>query len=145
MTRAESAADSAARVSLIKMLYPGVSRRLILVFFHSATAMAVEIVILRWISSSSKSVIVLPSSTRVRRLVAPVVKSIPAVSVVLPESPWPTTPTFRMSLLSYTFTDLLQDLKRNGNTCGEDWNGPRTLAGGGAGRGGGVELPGLGP
>ena len=73
---------------------------LILVFFHSATAMAVEIVILRWISSSSKSVIVLPSSTRSRRLVAPEVNSNPAVSVVLPESPWPTTPTFRRSLLS---------------------------------------------
>src|ERR1035438_10727052 len=55
--------------------------------------MAVEIVILRWISSSSKSVIVLPSSTRRRRLVAPAVNSNPAVSVVLPESPWPTTPT----------------------------------------------------
>ena len=48
--------------------------------------MAVEIVILREISSSSKSVIVLPSSTRRRRLVAPAVKSNPAVSVVLPES-----------------------------------------------------------
>ena len=33
-------------------------------------------------------------------LVAPAVKSNPAVSVVLPESPWPTTPTFRMSLPS---------------------------------------------
>ena len=63
-------------------------------------AMAVEMVILRWISSSSKSVIVLPSSTRSSRLEAPTVKSNPAVSVVLPESPWPTTPMFRMSLLS---------------------------------------------
>jgi len=41
---------------------------MILVFFHSATAMAVEIVILREISSSSKSVTVLPSSTRSSRL-----------------------------------------------------------------------------
>ena len=68
--------------------------------FPFATAMAVEILILRWISSSSKSVIVLPSSTRSRRLVAPAVNSNAAVSVVLPESPWPTTPTFRMSLVS---------------------------------------------
>jgi hypothetical protein len=73
---------------------------LILIFFHSATAMAVEMLILRWISSSSKSVIVLPSSTRSNRFEAPAVNSNPAVSVVLPESPWPTTPTFRISLLS---------------------------------------------
>ena len=79
---------------------------LIFAFFHSATAIAVEMVILRWISSSSKSVMVFPSSTRKRRLVAPEANSIPEVSVVLPESPWPTTPTFRMSLLSYTFTKL---------------------------------------
>ena len=62
--------------------------------------MAVEIVIFAGTSSSSKSVIVLPSSTRVRRLVAPVANSNPAVSDVLPESPWPTNATFRMSLLS---------------------------------------------
>src|ERR1035437_683741 len=78
--------------------------------------MAVEMVILREISSASKCVIVLPSSTRRRRLVAPAVNSNPAVSVVLPESPWPTTPTFRISLLSETFTELLPFLKRNGNT-----------------------------
>src|SRR5579863_2363784 len=80
---------------------------LILFFFHSATATAVEMVILRAISSSSKSVIVLPSSTRRRRFVDPAVKSNPAVSDVFPESPWPTTPTFRMSLPSYVFTGLL--------------------------------------
>ena len=66
----------------------------------SATAMAVEMLTLRWTSSSSKSVMVLPSSTRNSLLVAPAVKSNPAVSVVLPESPWPTTPAFRMSLPS---------------------------------------------
>jgi len=78
-------------------------------------------VILRAISSSSKSVMVLPSSTRRRRLLAPEVKSNPAVRVVFPESPWPTTPTFRMSLLSYTFTGYAPGLKRNSNTRG--WGG----------------------
>jgi len=33
----------------MKMLKPGVSRMLILFFFHSVHAMAVEMVILRWI------------------------------------------------------------------------------------------------
>ena len=84
----------------MKMLKPGVSSRLILFLFHSAAAMAVEMVILRSISSSSKSVMVLPSSTRSSRLVAPAVKSSPAVKDVLPEWPWPTRPTFRMSLVS---------------------------------------------
>ena len=47
---------SKACASLIKILKPGVSSRLIFFLFHSAAATAVEIVILRWISSSSKSV-----------------------------------------------------------------------------------------
>ena len=43
----ESAATSEARVSLMKMLKPGVSSTLILIFFHSTKASAVDIVILR--------------------------------------------------------------------------------------------------
>ena len=99
-TREESAAASAALVSLMKILKPGVSSRLILCLFHSAKASAVEMVILRWISSSSKSVTVLPSSTRVRRLVAPARNRIPAAREVLPELPCPVRPTLRISLPS---------------------------------------------
>ena len=99
-TSAASAATSDALVSLMKILKPGVSIRLIFFLFHSAAATAVEMVILRAISSSSKSVMVLPSSTRVRRLVAPVVNSRPAARDVFPECPWPTRATFRISLVS---------------------------------------------
>ena len=74
------------------MLKPGVSSRLIFFRFHSAAATAVEIVILRAISSSSKSVIEAPSSTRARRLAAPVVYNSPEVKLVLPECPWPIKP-----------------------------------------------------
>jgi hypothetical protein len=52
-TSAASAAASVDLVSLMNMLNPGVSIRLIFFLFHSATAIALEIVILRWISSSS--------------------------------------------------------------------------------------------
>ena len=89
-----------AFVSLMKMLNPGVSRRLIFFFAHSTAATPVEIVILRAISSSSKSVIVLPSSTRVRRLVAPPVYKMLATREVLPECPCPTRATFRISRVS---------------------------------------------
>src|ERR1700683_299174 len=106
-TSAESAARMAALVSLIKMLKPGVSIRLIFFFDHSANASAVEMVSLRWISSSSKSVMVVPSSTRVNRFVAPAVKRIPAASVVFPEWPWPISATFLTSVPSYIFTLLL--------------------------------------
>ena len=52
----------------------GVSITLILTLSHSTNATLDANVCLRSISSSSKSVIVLPSSTRVRRLVAPAAK-----------------------------------------------------------------------
>ena len=76
-----------ALVSLMNMLKPGVSIRLIFFLFHSAAATAVEMVILRRSSSSSKSVMVVPSSTRVRRLVAPLANKSPAAKDVLPELP----------------------------------------------------------
>ena len=59
----------------------------ILCFRYSTAASAVLIVILRAISSSSKSVMVLPSSTRVKRLPLPDVKSSAATRDVLPECP----------------------------------------------------------
>ena len=48
-----STTRSAARASLRKLATPGVSTRLILCLFHSTKASPVEIVIFRWISSSS--------------------------------------------------------------------------------------------
>src|SRR6185312_16993798 len=78
--------------------------RLIFFLFHSAAATPVEMVSLRATSSSSKSVIVLPSSTRVSRLVAPLANKAPATREVFPECPCPMSATFRMSFVSYTFT-----------------------------------------
>ena len=59
--------------------------------------------ILRAISSSSQSVAVLPSATFPQRAVMPAVKSNDDTSCVLPVPPWPTMPTFRMSLVWYVF------------------------------------------
>ena len=94
---AASAAAIAPFVSFRKMLNPGVSSRLIFFFCHSAVVSEVEMVNLRSISSSSLSVIVLPSSTRVSRLVAPVVYNMAATSDVLPQWPCPANATFLIS------------------------------------------------
>ena len=51
-----------------------------------------------FVSSGSKSLTVLPSSTVPIRVVAPDAKSIASRSVVFPEPPWPTKRTLRMSL-----------------------------------------------
>ena len=75
-----SATRIAARASLRKLAKPGVSIRLIFVLFHSAYASADDSVCFRAISSSSKSVTVVPSSTRPRRLTAPASKSIAEMS-----------------------------------------------------------------
>src|SRR5260370_30598379 len=63
------------------------------------------------ISSSSQSVAVLPSATFVQRGVMPAVKSNDDTSCVLPVQPWPTMPTFRMSLVRYVF---MQTSRRRG-------------------------------
>ena len=94
---AASATRSAARASLTKLAIPGVSIRLILVPFHSANAVVDESVCLRAISSSSKSVTVVPSSTMPRRLTIFASNSIAETSCVLPEPLWPTMATLRMS------------------------------------------------
>ena len=52
-TRAASATRNAQLVSLKKFAMPGVSTRLIFVFFHSANAVLADSVCLREISSSS--------------------------------------------------------------------------------------------
>ncbi len=56
--------------------------------------------VLRAISSSSKSVTVVPSSTLPNRGTAPAQKSNDETSEVLPVSPWPITPRFRISSVS---------------------------------------------
>ena len=63
-------------------------------------------VILRSCSSSSKSVVVLASSTLHRRFTAPLSKSIADTSEVLPVSGWPTTATLRMFSVAYTVMDI---------------------------------------
>jgi hypothetical protein len=84
------------------MLYPGVSTILNFVFCHGNPARAELIVNLRAASSSSKSVVVLPSSTFRCRSVAPAVNSIAEVKEVLPQWPCPIKATFRISELSKT-------------------------------------------
>ena len=77
--------------------------RLILAFFHSAKAGAARRLIFRSISSGSKSVTVVPSSTRPSRLTAPASKSRAEASEVFPQPPCPTMATLRMFGASYTF------------------------------------------
>jgi len=93
-TRAASETRMAAAASLKKLPKPGVSIRLILCRFHSAYAIAADRVRLRAISSSSKSVAVVPSSTRPRRFTMPASNRMAEASWVLPALEWPTMATF---------------------------------------------------
>ena len=58
----------------------------------------------RLISSGSKSVVVVPSSTRPWRLTAPEQKSSASARLVLPAPPWPTSATFRILAGGKLFT-----------------------------------------
>src|SRR5262245_57701919 len=60
-------------------------------------------VCLRAISSSSKSVTVVPSSTFPKRLTMPASDRMAAASCVFPDELWPTRATFLMPAASYTF------------------------------------------
>ncbi len=73
------------------------SIRLIFFFFHSSDATASPIEIFRSISSGSKSVGALPSSTRPNRGVAPASWSSAETSVVFPTLLCPTTATLWMA------------------------------------------------
>ena len=84
-TSAPSATWSAARASARKFPMPGVSIRLIFCLFHSAYATLEDSVCLRAISSSSKSVTVVPSSTLPNRLTIPATERSAEASCVLPE------------------------------------------------------------
>ena len=64
---------------------PGVSMRLIFCLFHSAYARLADSVCLRAISSSSKSVTVVPSSTLPKRLTMPASERMAEASCVLPD------------------------------------------------------------
>ena len=75
---------------------PGVSIRFIFVERHSVNAALAESVCLRAISSSSKSVTVVPSSTLPRRFTIFAPNSIADTSCVFPEPLCPTTATLRM-------------------------------------------------
>ena len=95
-TRAASATRRAQQVSLKKFAMPGVSMRLIFVFFHSANAVLADSVCLRAISSSSKSVTVVPSSTAPRRLTASASNRRAEANCVLPAPLCPTNATLRI-------------------------------------------------
>src|SRR5262245_58914920 len=69
--------------------------------------------ILRLISSGSKSVVVLPSSTLPSRVTAPAACSSASTSDVLPTPPCPTIPTLRILP-----TSIIQGLLRQTNTGG---------------------------
>ena len=99
-SRTASTALIAERTSPTKSAYPGASSTLIFTPFHSTGAIASETLMPFLISSGSKSLTVLPSSTWPIRVVAPVVNSMASSSVVLPEPPWPTSRTLRMSFAS---------------------------------------------
>src|SRR3989442_12940263 len=68
--------------------------------------MAVLIEIFRLISSGSKSVVVVPSSTRPRRVTAPAEKRSVSTRDVFPTPPCPTTPTLRILPISIVIRDL---------------------------------------
>src|SRR5437764_2169513 len=60
--------------------------------------------IVRFISSASKSVVVVPSSTRPWRLMVPLQNRSASVSVVFPAPPWPTSATLRILAGGNVFT-----------------------------------------
>ena len=84
----------------MKSAYPGASRTLIFTPLHSTGAMPSETLMPFLISSGSKSLTVLPSSTVPILVVAPEANCIASSSVVLPAPPCPTSNTLRMSLAS---------------------------------------------
>src|SRR5258708_32148100 len=112
-----------AFVSVMKVEYPGRSRKLIFTVLpaqrvqaHSAQAIPVWMEILRAISSSSQSVVVVPSATLPKRGVTPAEYSNDDTSCVFPVPPWPTMPTFLMSLVGYIFmTNLRVGVTKRGH------------------------------
>ena len=115
---ARSAARSAAATSLTKSAYPGVSITLILQPSNSNGAMASDTEMRRRASSGSKSVTVLPSSTRPRRDVAPAVNRSASAREVLPAPPWPTRATLRIFSVGYVFAVTRTPISERTAACG---------------------------
>ena len=84
----------------MKSAYPGASSTLILTPFHSIGAIERETEMPLRCSSGSWSLTVLPSSTTPMRVIAPAVYNMASSRVVLPDPPWPTSRTLRMSFAS---------------------------------------------
>ena|GEM_PF-5633546 len=84
-----SATESAETTSPSKSKKPGQSRMLILFPFQFAYATARLIEIFLLISSASKSIVVLPSSTLPRRSMLLALNNIASASEVLPSPEWP--------------------------------------------------------
>jgi hypothetical protein len=95
-TMALSATRRAAMTSPTKSADPGVSRKLILEPCQLAWVREAWIDSLRAISSSVKSLVVRPVSTRSAFAMAPVAASSCSTSDVLPVPPWPTMATLRI-------------------------------------------------
>src|SRR5213593_4614612 len=110
-TPAASTTRRPARASAMKSPYPGVSTKLMRWPFQSQYATEVLIDILRLISSGSKSVVVLPSSTLPSRVTAPAANSSASTREVLPTPPWPTTPTLRSFAVSIIHGPPADDLR----------------------------------
>src|SRR5215471_2827096 len=77
--------------------------------------------IFRLISSGSKSVVVVPSSTLPSRVTAPAANSIDSTSDVLPIPPWPTTPTF----LSLAISTVIDGPPRKNDAVGKSYQRER--------------------
>src|SRR3954471_14190690 len=125
---ARSATERAAETSGRKSAYPGQSRMLTLQPSYSNGASATDTEIDRFTSSASKSVVVVPSSTRPCRLMAPAQNSRASASVVLPAPPCPTSATLRIRAGGYVFTRHLTpggaappDGPRNPEVSGSRW------------------------
>ncbi len=93
---AQSAARSPARRSPVKSAYPGVSSRLTVIPSETNGVRARFTDRFCLISTSSKSLAVVPSSTRPARATVPVCKRSASASVVFPLPEWPTSTTLRM-------------------------------------------------
>src|SRR5689334_4435288 len=79
--------------------------------FHSNGASDKETEICFVISSGSKSLTVVPSSTRPARLMAPAASRSASVSEVFPVPPCPTRTMFRMWSVGNVFTPYLRGLR----------------------------------
>lgn len=100
-TRAASATRRQLRVSMAKLASPGVSSRLIRCLSQSTKAAEALMEMQRFCSSGSQSMVDVPSSTRPRRSVFPVTKSMDSAIDVFPVPPCPTIAILRRDFESY--------------------------------------------